>query len=113
MLFKGKAGIGKSFLFQQLLQQWIDNELEPDGILIYFQLKYLSRNSSILYELMQALGKTCESMPALCDIFRNHKSIILLDGLNDLSEENESVNMADQIGDSQGLILTVNDQVGS
>lgn len=108
VLFKGKPGVGKSYLFQQLLQRWITDDLVPEIIPIYFQLRHLSRKSCILHELVKTLDMTCKSKESLVNILRDYESLILLDGFNDLSEEQEAPYTAYNIKDSDDNILSVN-----
>ncbi|PIK56636.1 hypothetical protein BSL78_06492 [Apostichopus japonicus] len=87
VLFCGERGIGKSQLFRHIAKRWMKGEILKDFMLVYLQLPYVPKGANILEETLKLLKhEICQqACQELSSHFKEKKSIVMLDGINDWS----------------------------
>ncbi|XP_071843307.1 uncharacterized protein [Apostichopus japonicus] len=87
VLFCGERGIGKSQFFRNIARRWMKGEILKDFMLIYLQLPYVPKGANILEETFKLLKYEIsqQAYQKLSSAFKEKKSIVMLDGINDWS----------------------------
>ncbi|XP_071843235.1 uncharacterized protein [Apostichopus japonicus] len=91
VIFTGKVGFGKTYLFQHVTRLWAKGEILQNAIVIYIKLKPFCKRACILERVVKSMDGQFKSVGALSSILQERECLLLLDGFTNLTLENSDV----------------------
>ncbi|XP_071843277.1 uncharacterized protein [Apostichopus japonicus] len=91
VIFTGKVGYGKTYLFQHVARLWAKGEILQNAIVIYIKLKPFCKKACILEEVVKSMDGQFQSVEAISNILQERECLLLLDGLTNLTLENKDL----------------------
>ncbi|PIK44129.1 hypothetical protein BSL78_19017 [Apostichopus japonicus] len=76
VIFTGKVGYGKTYLFQHVARLWAKGEILQNAIVIYIKLKPFCKKACILEEVVKSMDGQFQSVEAFSNILQEQEEHI-------------------------------------